>query len=393
MEKRIVFVKYFFGRLVTNLYILWLIVFIVATVNFFLMLNNESKNHYLSFYIWIINIILFAIALKRIHFNHIIKGKAAVITVKNKRFTVIFGILILFVSFFLRVFFLESVPANVGGDEMSQAMKSYEFAVGKRSDIFSPNEWYGSPNFYFFVMSFIFRFMGKSVWIWRFGSVIIGSFTVFLSYKLFSELFGNRVGMFSSILLAFFHLHVNFSRLGAHQITDPFWVVLISIFFFKAFKKNSILFYGLTGVLLAVSQNFYFGARIIPLLLSFIFIIISIDKVRNKKFEVVIKSLATLVSGFILGFYPFLSQYLIFKDMYLSRFKQTAMFSSGGALQVLEKFNEQDLLRSNISKTLHAFTDSTTTQWYIPNYPLVNKIAIWFFLIGLLLRVNLNISH
>lgn len=205
--------------------VLWICIVAIAFINSRSLFKNND-NHYISFYFWIINFILFYFALGGLHFKcvNILDGFNKYIK-ENKRVILLISF-IFFAGFILRVSYLESVPANVGGDEMSQALESWKFAQGVRSDIFSPNEWYSSPNFYFYVTSFLFRILGKSVWVWRFGSVLFGSITVLLSYILFSELFSKRIALFASILLVFYHVHIHFSRLGAHQITDAFWIIL-----------------------------------------------------------------------------------------------------------------------------------------------------------------------
>jgi 4-amino-4-deoxy-L-arabinose transferase-like glycosyltransferase len=367
--------------MVTKKTILWLFLFFSSVMNFIFLYGDISGNHYPFFNIWLIDLVLFLyltgvfVEIGGLHISKFFR---------TKEFLIVLTILI--VSILFRASYLRIAPGNVGGDEMVQAVNAWDFARGKSADLFGVNWWYSTPNLYYFITGPMFSLFGRNVWSWRLTSVIFGTATVILTYFLFSLLFGKKVGIISSFILSGYHLHINFSRIGAHQITDAFWLTLIFLCLFTAIKKKNAFYWGFTGILLAISQNFYFGARILPFLVAGVMVWHFWFGVKKQRLNLLLKAALVIIAGFIVGFYPFLARYAENPSSYTSRLNQIIALDLRGSLQnqklEYQPWFEENML-INSQKTLSAFISSSSTGWYQPVYPLVNEIALPFFVLGI----------
>jgi len=349
---------------------------------FFSLLKDEGSDHYLYFYLWLINIATFLLLLSRL--DLIVKYPVKVIKKISLKETIIL-ICILFFAFGVRFLFPERAPGNIEGDEMTQALASWKFAEGESKDIFGTNEWYYTPNFYYFSASPFFRFFGKSVGSWRLSSAVFGTATILLSFIFFSLIFNKRVGFFASLLLSVYHLHIHFSRIGNHQVTDAFWLMLISLSFFLALRTQRLFLFGATGIFLAISQNFYFGARIILAIIAVVLFFCAAEEIKRKRLLKLPGKILILFLGFYIGFNPFLARYIKNPQTYGSRINQVSF-------NWLKEVRSQEGLLKNslksVKQTAGAFLTGPSRQWYSPDYPIVNRLAFIFFVVGMAITMR-----
>lgn len=287
-------------------------------------------------------------------------------------------ILILIMAFFLRCWHLADIPANLYGDEFTQALAARAFLEGKGGSPFSTG-WYSLPTLYFFLGSFFLRFLGNGVFAWRFFSVLAGMLTVLMLYLFGKEFFNKKVGLIAAALLSFFHAHIFFSRIGSNQIFDGLFHLLVYYFLLLGIKKEKIVYFVLAGAFLGLSQYFYFGTKIISVISLAVFIPWVLLFFFRKKTKSLFFLLCFLASAFIV-FFPLFRHYQRHPQEYLSRINQVNALK----LKFDSRKEKTDFFVKNLNLTFLAFWNKGTTQWYPTSYPLVNKIELVFLIIGLL---------
>ena len=143
-------------------------------------------------------------------------------------------------ALFLRIYRLDLFPLN--HDEVNNTLLS----------LVNFDKLFGIPVscFHGFIrpLFICFVFGAKKIFsspeaILRIPSVIIGVATVFLIYKMASQMYGKKAGIISSLLLCFLPWHVLQSKVGVEPILTPFFGCLISLVLFNSIlKKSNFLF-------------------------------------------------------------------------------------------------------------------------------------------------------
>jgi len=153
----------------------------------------------------------------------------------------------------------------------------------------------------------------------RFLSVVLGTFSVWVIFRLGQRFFSTNVALISSLILAVSFIHVSRSHwilIEAGLGLMCAWALYLILKYYEKPTIKANVFAGLVCGL-AISTKYNAGFILIPLLLSSIFIY---KKNVQKLFKNLCLSVVTLVSGFLLG-----SPYWIFSfsSFFDSTFKYT----------------------------------------------------------------------
>ena len=294
-------------------------------------------------------------------------------------------IALIVVALGLRVLWLERAPANVGGDESMQAVLAREFVEGDNDDIFGVNLWYDTPNFYYFASSLPFLWVSDSVFWWRLQAAILGTVTVCLLYAVGKRWFGFRVGLVAGALLAVNHVHIHFSRIGAHQLTDGFFAVLIPWLLTRAIDRQRTSDAFVAGVVMAVSQHFYFGMRLLPLILLVILAYLAIVKGPSLWKWLKCFGPVTLL-GIWIGSYPFALSYQGSIESYLTRASQVLVFDPYALLEKGSLVPNGEVTIDLAERVRALITGLVAPQlkgWYEPAYGWMSALGLLLFGAGL----------
>lgn len=172
---------------------------------------------------------------------------------------ILIGILLLALT--VRILFLDAIPFTLSGDEGSQGLEAIRVIEGEIRNPFATG-WLGVPTMSFFFNSVTIRFLGPTVAALRLPWGIVGTATVALAYLLVKRLKGKQVALISAALLATYHYHIHFSRLGSNQIADPFFLTLALLFLSRAIDRESRFDWAVTGAVAGIAFYFYAGARL-----------------------------------------------------------------------------------------------------------------------------------
>jgi hypothetical protein len=169
----------------------------------------------------------------------------------------------------LRAVDLEHVPGGLHVDEMGVAdfalrqvfprpnATIYPFRPGPSSQ----------PALYHYIVRFSLLLTGQTIAGLRVSSAVAGALAVLATYALVATLQDRGTGAFAAILMAAYHYHVHWSRLGLNNVWDTLWVPLMLASYAWGWKTRWSGGAVLSGLALGFSQYFYAGSRLgVPML-------------------------------------------------------------------------------------------------------------------------------
>ena len=171
------------------------------------------------------------------------------------------------VALLLRIIWLERLPLTMHNDEAVMALAAQELRQG------GVRGWYlldtfGHSQLWYALLHGSMRLFGPSLFGLRMVAVIFGAATMGTTYLLVRLLFNRPLALLSTLLLATFHFHVHFSRIGLNNVTDTFFGTLVALLLAAGLRQGSRFLLAATGVTLGIALHFYTGARLlVPLTL------------------------------------------------------------------------------------------------------------------------------
>jgi tetratricopeptide (TPR) repeat protein len=131
----------------------------------------------------------------------------------------------------------------------------------------------------------------------RFFNVLIGVLTIFLTYRLGSRLGGRRVGLISALLLAFTPFHILISQ----RVSDPnllalLFVLLASIALVG--ESRDWRAFAIAGAMIGLAG----ACKYLPLALSLLLVLVSIDRTSPRGFRVRGRALAAGLLATVVAF-------------------------------------------------------------------------------------------
>ena len=174
--------------------------------------------------------------------------------------------IVLLVALALRLYNLEYMP-GVFGDEGERGMNARAINEGNPALIFGYG-WWGVPNLYFYIVSWMLRVFGDTMVGDRMLSVISGVLAVWFVYRTGRLLWGPRAGLIAGALCAVSPLALQFSRqAGESTPTGTLWAGGF-YFLFMALRHRRLSDWVLSGLLWGFSLYFYAAGKLIgPILI------------------------------------------------------------------------------------------------------------------------------
>jgi 4-amino-4-deoxy-L-arabinose transferase-like glycosyltransferase len=241
--------------------------------------------------------------------------------------------IIVFLSFFLRVYKITSIPPSLSWDEVSIGYNAYSILkTGKDEhgkflplDTFAAYGDYKPPVAIYVTVPFV-ALLGLNELSVRLPSTLFGSATVFLVYFLVLELFAkdkNRknIALLSSLLLGISPWHLNISRAGFEANIALFFVVLGIYLFLRALKNSKLWLVTFLPFVVAI-YTFNSSRYFVPFIGLFLFL---------THWKSVRKSVKTIAIGCIIAafFMVPITPHLLSKEARL-RFEEVNIFSDPG---------------------------------------------------------------
>lgn len=290
---------------------------------------------------------------------------------------------LLAVALAVRIYGLTYIPANLSGDEGTQAMAALGLIEPPLGNPFTTG-WFSVPTMTFLAYGLSMRVFGDTVAGLRALSAVIGSVTVLTTFLLARELWGRRAAWVAAIALAFSHFHIHFSRLGSNQIADGLFMTLSLWLLVKALRSRRAIHWALTGAAIGLGWYSYFGARLVGIVVA-VYVAWRLTAehrflARHGRLLLILVGAALVVTA------PLLFHYAVRPEDLLSRPRQVSIFASGWLAreQEITGRSAASLLLQQFWKAISAFNYTLDpTFWYHPEIPLLDFVSGVLFVVGL----------
>lgn len=173
----------------------------------------------------------------------------------------------------------------------------------------SAGDFFLGPVYYYFMAPFLLLFnfnpVGPAVMI-----ALMGTLTVFLIYKIGTDIFNIKTGLIAAALYAISPLVIAYSRSSWNPNPMPLFSILTLWTLLKAVQKNSLKMFIVSGFLLGIAMQLHYLSTFLGAIM-FVFIMISglffsNRKSLAKKVTGIIYDYCELFAGFMVGLSPFL---------------------------------------------------------------------------------------
>jgi len=291
---------------------------------------------------------------------------------------------IVFLAFTLRVWRVGTLPFTLAGDEASQGLEALRVINGELRNPFTTG-WLGVPTMSFFYNSLSIRFLGSSILSLRLPWVIVGTITVLTTFLLVRQLLGPRMALITAAIVATYHYHIHYSRLGSNQVADPLFLSLALYFLYRALDRRSNLDWALMGTVSGLAFYVYAGARLTPVViitvLAYIFLINPRRFWQDNRQGILVGGAAFLIVAA-----PMLQYAARFPDDFNARINEVGIIQSGWLVQETEILKQPAwrILLDQFRRAFLAFNYySDRTVWYGLREPLLDPLFGGLFLLGL----------
>jgi 4-amino-4-deoxy-L-arabinose transferase-like glycosyltransferase len=296
-------------------------------------------------------------------------------------------VLLLVAAFALRAWRIDTIPWTLSGDEGSQGLWARDVISGRVTNMFGLG-WLSVPNMSFFWQAGWFRLLGDGISGLRLPWAVVGVLTVLGTYLLVRRLFDRRLALLTAFLLATYHYHIHYSRLGSNQVADPLFMVWALYFVSVGFQKRRPWAWALSGVVAGLAFYFYAGSRQVPVILGAALGWAALTEpgfIRDHR-----RDLLVMFGAFAVTVGPMLLQAVQRPDDFNARINQVGIFQSGW----LDR-EAQITGRTKLSLLLEQFRRSflafnlyrDRTSWYGAAIPLMEFLASIFFVLGTAISV------
>ncbi|MDO9300581.1 MAG: PA14 domain-containing protein [Anaerolineales bacterium] len=174
---------------------------------------------------------------------------------------------ILVIAAFMRLYRLDQIPFGLWYDEADNGLSA--LAILNQSEylpVFVKST--NLPAHFLYLIVFFFKILGVSVLTIRTLSVAFGMATVVVSFFLGNELFDRRLGLVFAFFIAVSRWDVNWSRIGMHGVTVPFFEILSAVLILWALRKQNLAIYTLAGLSLGLGLCFYTPLYFFPFVIG-----------------------------------------------------------------------------------------------------------------------------
>lgn len=287
-------------------------------------------------------------------------------------------------AYLLRAVELQHYPPMMHGDEGEMGIMALGILEGTFRVPPFTTFWLAHPTMFHYWQALSMALFGKNEVGLRVLSAITGALSVSLLYFLVRAWFGRFAATASAFLLAVSHLHIHFSRLALNNIQSAFFAILVLLLLTAARARRSTFLYALAGLVGGYSLYFYYGSRIIPVIMLVILLFLLVE--RRASF----KDVLVCVLAFWLAFAPLALRYITNPDGFTGRMSGVFAFSEQNLRRVLhttEKSEIEDylaLLRFQVQRSLAFFVrDGDASSFYFRDIPAFDGVTSLLFWLGM----------
>ncbi|MFZ0546435.1 MAG: glycosyltransferase family 39 protein [Candidatus Promineifilaceae bacterium] len=311
-------------------------------------------------------------------------------TIDRREVAVVVALFLL--AFLLRAWSIGTLPTTLSGDEGSAGLAAVEFAHGRSTNILTI-DWFSFPSLYFAIQSFGILLLGQTVAGLRIVSALAGALTVVAVYGLARVLFNRMTAVFAAILLAAFHYHIHFSRIGLNNIWDGLFGALIMAGLWYGWKHERRIGFLVCGLALGLAQYFYVSIRVFPILLLIwaFFALLS----NRKKFKRCLPDLSLAAFIAFVVVIPLIFFFARHTNEFNAPLQRVTIFDGWLDQMVLQEQQPAiKIIWDQVLNTALGFTHLPLRHWYNPGVPLLLPGSAALFILGVLWALtNMNLRY
>ncbi|NJO04569.1 MAG: glycosyltransferase family 39 protein [Chloroflexaceae bacterium] len=283
----------------------------------------------------------------------------------------------------LRIWQIADIPPTLGGDEAEQGLEAIRVLNGEITNPFSTG-WLGVPTMQFYFSALLIGPLGDTIFALRLPWALIGTASVLAVFLLVQRLQGTLLALVTAALLATYHFHLHFSRLGSHQIADVLFVALALLFLYRGYDNRQPLNWALSGIIIGLAQYFYAGARFTAILAAAMLIFFALRDglpfIRTRYREYL-----ALIGGFLITAAPMIQLAIRDPDTFNARLNQVGIIQSGWLEREVGIRGQSELviLFDQLQRALLAFNVyPDKTFWYGSPEPFMDTAMGILFILG-----------
>ena len=217
---------------------------------------------------------------------------------------------------------------------MTGTVATQAFLSGNDVSVFS-TLWGGIelPALWFMIEALFMQAGGALLSVIRLPAAIFGAATVVPLYLLVRSQWGRTAAITGSCILAFSASNIHYSRLALNNIVPQFFWTACFLFLLRGVRRRQPLDWAVAGLFAGLSEHFYYGTRLLPILLmAFFAYLLGTAVVGSVKRRFVLEDnlsagdlrsyaagFALTALGYLVGFGPLLAYFLTHPNLYFGR--------------------------------------------------------------------------
>jgi 4-amino-4-deoxy-L-arabinose transferase-like glycosyltransferase len=279
------------------------------------------------------------------------------------------------IAAFMRLYRFNQVPFGTWYDEADNGLNALRIL---NEPGFLPvfAESTNLPAHFIYLIALSFRLLGVSTLSIRAVSVVFGLGTVAAAYLSGRELFNRKMGLVIAFILAVSRWDVNWSRIGMHGVTVPFFELLTIGLVLRALRRQRLMDYALAGLSIGLSLGFYTPLRLFPLVVGLF--IVALWNNRHNLIQSIWRGLLVLFLGGIIAATPILYLTIFKPDEFFSRMETVSIFAGKTpqeGWQAVAKTTAQHLLMFN-------YRGDSNGRHNLPGQPMLDPIMGTLMVLG-----------
>lgn len=288
------------------------------------------------------------------------------------------------IALLLRLLLLEMVPGGLHVDEMGVADFAARHVFPPGNQTINPFHTGAAsqPALYHYLIRLSFALFGYSIWGLRVGSVVAGTLAVLATYAVVAVWQDRRTALLAAAVMATYHYHIHWSRLGLNNVWDTLWVPLILAAFTWGWQRQWSGGAVIAGLALGLSQYFYAGSKVGIFLLAYAVYVLyrrTPDQrrllIHGGKLLVTAATVAAPIALFA----------MLMPEVYFQRSRIVFGWQYGAIIEAVGEYNLGQYLWQQIWRNAGAFTAvPEITGFYGPDVPFLIGLAAPLFVIGFL---------
>jgi DNA-binding beta-propeller fold protein YncE/4-amino-4-deoxy-L-arabinose transferase-like glycosyltransferase len=227
------------------------------------------------------------------------------------------------IAAFMRLYRFDQIPFGTWYDEADNGLSALKILT-ETGYLPVYVESTNLPAHLLYLIALSFRILGVSTLSIRAVSVIFGLATVAAALLTGQELFNRKMGFVLAFLLAVSRWDINWSRIGMHGVTVPFFELLTVGLILRALKRQRLLDYSLAGLAIGFGLCFYVPLRLFPLVIGLFFLVLW--SVRHDFFRLSWRGILLIGLGAIIASIPVTQFAIQNPDAFLNRMRTTSIF-------------------------------------------------------------------